>query len=46
LGNTAVFLCSDMSSGTTGEVLFVDAGFNILAFPEVDDRRQTTDDKS
>ncbi len=35
LGNTAVFLLSDMSSGTTGEVLFVDAGFNIMAFPEL-----------
>jgi enoyl-[acyl-carrier protein] reductase I len=43
LGNTAVFLCSDMSSGTTGEVLFVDAGFNVVAFPEIDGGRQTAD---
>lgn len=29
VGNTAAFLCSDMSSGITGEILYVDAGFNI-----------------
>ena len=31
IGDTAVFLASSMSSGITGEVLFVDCGFNILA---------------
>ena len=31
IGDTAVFLASPMSSGITGEVLFVDCGFNILA---------------
>ncbi len=31
IGDTAVFLASTMSSGITGEVLFVDCGFNILA---------------
>lgn len=29
VGNTAAFLCSDMASGITGEILYVDAGFNI-----------------
>lgn len=30
VGNTALFLCSDLASGITGEVLHVDAGYNIL----------------
>ena len=32
VGNTAAFLCSDLASGITGQVLHVDAGFNIAAF--------------
>jgi enoyl-[acyl-carrier protein] reductase I len=31
IGDTAVFLASSMASGITGEVLFVDGGFNIMA---------------
>lgn len=34
VGNAAVFLCSDMSSKTTGQILFVDSGFNILGITE------------
>ncbi len=30
VGNTAVFLCSDMSSGITGEVIYVDCGYSIM----------------
>ena len=30
VGNAAAFLCSDLASGITGEVTFVDAGYNIL----------------
>lgn len=32
VGNTAAFLCSDLASGITGEVTYVDAGFNTVAF--------------
>jgi enoyl-[acyl-carrier protein] reductase I len=32
VGNTGVFLASDASSGITGEVLFVDCGYNIMGF--------------
>ncbi len=28
VGKTAVYLLSDLSSGVTGETLYVDAGFN------------------
>ena len=30
VGNTAAFLCSDLSSGITGQVIYVDSGFSIL----------------
>jgi len=33
IGNTAVFLCSDLASKITGEVLFVDSGYNIMGLP-------------
>lgn len=31
VGDTALFLCSEMASGITGEILFVDGGYNIMA---------------
>lgn len=31
VGNTAAFLCSDLASGITGEITYVDGGFNIMA---------------
>lgn len=31
VGNAAAFLCSDLAGGITGEILHVDAGFNITA---------------
>ncbi|HEX5126998.1 MAG TPA: enoyl-ACP reductase FabI [Rhodocyclaceae bacterium] len=31
VGNCAAFLCSDLASGITGEVMYVDAGFNSVA---------------
>ena len=33
VGNTAAFLCSNYASGITGEITYVDAGFNIAAMP-------------
>lgn len=35
VGNTAAFLCSNLSSGITGEVLHVDGGFNIATMSEI-----------
>jgi enoyl-[acyl-carrier protein] reductase I len=35
LGNAAVYLCSDLSRGTTGEIHYVDGGYNIIGVPEV-----------
>ena len=33
VGKTAVYLASDLSSAVTGEVIYVDAGFSIMAVP-------------
>jgi enoyl-[acyl-carrier protein] reductase I len=33
IGGTAVYLCSDLSARVTGEVIYVDSGYNILGFP-------------
>ncbi len=30
VGKTALYLCSDLSSGVTGEIIYVDAGYNIV----------------
>ena len=35
VGNAGAFLCSDLASGITGEVLYVDAGFNITAMGDL-----------
>jgi len=33
IGNAAVYLCSDLAAKTTGEVIYVDSGYNILGVP-------------
>jgi enoyl-[acyl-carrier protein] reductase I len=35
VGNAAAFLCSDLASGITGEITYVDAGYNILGMTGV-----------
>ncbi|MFE8069765.1 enoyl-ACP reductase [Marinobacteraceae bacterium S3BR75-40.1] len=37
VGNSAAFLCSDLASGITGEILYVDGGFNVTAMGSLDD---------
>ena len=34
VGAAATFLCSNLAAKTTGEVLYVDAGYNILGITE------------
>ena len=36
VGNAAAFLCSDLAAGITGEVTYVDAGYNILGMTGID----------
>jgi enoyl-[acyl-carrier protein] reductase I len=37
VGNSAAYLCSDLATGVTGEIHYVDAGYNVAGFP-VDDQ--------
>ena len=39
IGGSALYLLSNLSEGVTGEVHFVDAGYNILSMPRPDDIR-------
>ena len=36
VGNSAAFLCSNLSAGISGEVVHVDGGFNIAAMNELE----------
>jgi enoyl-[acyl-carrier protein] reductase I len=36
VGNVAAFLCSDLASGVTGEITYVDGGMNITAAGSID----------
>jgi enoyl-[acyl-carrier protein] reductase I len=36
VGNASAFMCSELASGITGEILHVDAGFNAVAMPSID----------
>lgn len=37
VGNVVAFLCSDLASGITGEITYVDAGFNTTALGSAED---------
>jgi enoyl-[acyl-carrier protein] reductase I len=36
LGGAALYLLSDLSTGVTGEIHFVDSGYNAIAMPQPD----------
>jgi enoyl-[acyl-carrier protein] reductase I len=36
VGNAAAFLCSSLASGISGEILYVDGGFNTTAMPPIE----------
>ena len=44
LGGAGVYLLSDLSTGVTGEIHFVDSGYNVIAMPHPD-ALKTADDK-
>ncbi|MCB1446215.1 MAG: enoyl-ACP reductase FabI [Rhizobiaceae bacterium] len=44
VGQSAVYLLSDMSRGVTGEIHFVDSGYNITSMPVVDTLRTADQD--
>ena len=47
LGGAGLYLLSDLSTGVTGEIHFVDSGYNVIAMPHPDalraDRGRTED---
>ncbi len=49
IGGTSLYLLSDLSAGVTGEIHFVDCGYNIISMPRLDalqdeERREQEDD--
>lgn len=44
LGGAGLYLLSELSSGVTGEIHFVDSGYNIIAMPQPDALRAEGDD--
>ena len=48
LGGAGLYLLSDLSTGVTGEIHFVDSGYNIIAMPHPDalraDHKNAADD--
>ena len=39
LGGAGLYLLSDLSTGVTGEIHFVDSGYNVIAMPQPEDLR-------
>ena len=37
VGGAALYLLSGLSTGVTGEIHFVDSGYNIISMPQPDD---------
>lgn len=37
VGNAAAFLCSDLASGITGDILYVDAGFHTIGLSQLEE---------
>jgi enoyl-[acyl-carrier protein] reductase I len=35
IGDTALYLCSGLSRAVTGEVVYVDGGYNVIGVPDV-----------
>ena len=40
VGNSALYLLSDLSSGVTGEIHYVDSGYNIVSMPSMDEMKR------
>ena len=44
VGNAAAFLCSDLASGITGEIIYVDGGYHIVGMSASDDSSANNED--
>jgi enoyl-[acyl-carrier protein] reductase I len=45
LGGAGLYLVSDLSTGVTGEIHFVDSGYNVIAMPHPDTLKNGTEEK-
>jgi enoyl-[acyl-carrier protein] reductase I len=45
VGRSALYLLSDMSSGVTGEIHYVDSGYNIVSMPTLEELKKSDDGK-
>jgi enoyl-[acyl-carrier protein] reductase I len=43
VGKAALYMLSDLSSGVTGEIQFVDSGYNIVSMPSIDELKKVPD---
>jgi enoyl-[acyl-carrier protein] reductase I len=41
IGGAALYLLSELSSGVTGEIHFVDSGYSIISMPRLEDLKST-----
>jgi enoyl-[acyl-carrier protein] reductase I len=41
VGGSAVYLLSDLSSGVTGEIHYVDSGYHIVSMPTLDELKKS-----
>jgi enoyl-[acyl-carrier protein] reductase I len=46
LGGAGLYLLSDLSGGVTGEIHFVDAGYNVIAMPQPDLLKSDNDEEA
>jgi enoyl-[acyl-carrier protein] reductase I len=50
LGGAGLYLLSELSTGVTGEIHFVDSGYNVIAMPHPDalrtDQKQPADESA
>jgi len=44
VGNCAAFLCSDLASGVTGEIMHVDGGYHIMGMSDVGGEQDADND--
>ena len=40
IGGSALYLLSDLSSGVTGEIHYVDSGYHIVSMPALEELKQ------
>jgi enoyl-[acyl-carrier protein] reductase I len=45
VGGSALYLLSDLSSGVTGEIHYVDSGYHIVSMPTLDELKKTDDSR-